>query len=270
MQYPVSGVVRFASALRRALSGSLNLDILLANRAIQRLLHSRLTSPLTKVLGIGEMNAQAEKSTTVIAVRHGETEWNRGGRHQGHLDSPLTRLGRQQAIAMAEALSRLAIQEIYSSDLGRALQTADIIAGRLQLPIHADARLRERNYGILEGLTLSEFREKYPAEAAAHASGNPEYKMPKGESARQKFLRNIECVEDLARKHAGATLLLVAHGGALDSFFRKAIQLPLEIRRSFSMFNAAVNVFSLADSVWRLESWGDISHLRAVPTLDDA
>jgi 2,3-bisphosphoglycerate-dependent phosphoglycerate mutase len=216
------------------------------------------------------MDAQTVKPTVVIAVRHGETEWNRAGRNQGHLDSPLTKRGTQQAGAMAEALSHLAIEMIYSSDLGRAVQTAEIIARRLRLPIHTDARLRERSYGILEGLTLSEFQEKHPAEAAALVSGNPEYTVPKGESARQKFLRNVECVEDLARKHAGATLLVVAHGGALDSFFRRAVQLPLEIRRSFSIFNASVNVFSIADSSWRLETWGEVSHLQTMPTLDDA
>jgi probable phosphoglycerate mutase len=208
------------------------------------------------------MSAENEKATTVIAVRHGETEWNRIGRHQGHLDSPLTQRGTQQARAMAEALSGMAIQAVYSSDLGRARQTAEIIAARLPSRVHYDERLRERNYGILEGLTLSEFREKY-------ASGDPEYKVPEGESLRQKYLRNVECVEDLARTHAGTALLVVAHGGVLDSFFRKAVQLPLEIHRSFSVFNGAVNVFSVAGSVWRLETWGDVSHLRAMPTLDD-
>jgi len=216
------------------------------------------------------MRGQSEKPTTIIAVRHGETEWNRVGRQQGHLDSPLTLLGKQQALSMADALSSRSVQLIYSSDLGRAQETATIIAARLNLQVRTDARLRERNLGILEGQTMSQFRETHPPEAALLASGDPDFALPGGESARQRFVRNVECVEEIARKHAGNMVLVVAHGGVLNSFFHKAVQLPLETRRSFSLFNAAVNVFTVADSGWRLETWGDVSHLRTIPTLDDA
>ena len=75
-------------------------------------------------------------------------------------------------------------------------------------------------------------------------------------------------MEEIARKHAGNTVLIVAHGGVLNSIFHKAVQLLLETRRSFSLFNAAVNVFTVSDSGWRLETWGDVSHLRTIPTLD--
>lgn len=214
------------------------------------------------------MSGQSEKPTTIIAVRHGETEWNRVGRQQGHLDSPLTPLGKQQALSMADALSGRSVQLIYSSDLGRAQETATIIAKRMNLQVRTDARLRERNLGILEGQTMSQFREKHPSEAASLASGDPDFALPGGESVRQVFVRNVGCVEEIARKHAGNTVLIVAHGGVLNSIFRKAVQLLLETRRSFSLFNAAVNVFTVADSGWRLETWGDVSHLRSIPTLD--
>jgi len=214
------------------------------------------------------MRGQSEKPTTIIAVRHGETEWNRVGRQQGHLDSPLTPLGKQQALSMADALFSRSVQLIYSSDLGRAQETATIIAARLNLQVRTDARLRERSLGILEGQTMSQFREKHPPEAASLASGDPDFALPGGESARQRFVRNVECVEEIARKHAGNTVLVVAHGGVLNSFFHKAVQLPLETLRSFSLFNAAVNVFTVADSGWRLETWGDVSHLRTIPTCD--
>jgi 2,3-bisphosphoglycerate-dependent phosphoglycerate mutase len=214
------------------------------------------------------MRRMTEKPTTIIAVRHGETEWNRIGRQQGHLDSPLTPLGRQQALSMADTLSGMSVQLIFSSDLGRAQETATIIAARLNLPVRTDARLRERNLGILEGQTMSQFRERHPSEAALLASGDPDFALPSGESARQRFVRNVRCVEEIARMHAGNTVLVVAHGGVLHSFFHRAVQLPLETRRSFSLYNAAVNVFTVADSGWRLETWGDVSHLRAIPTLD--
>ena len=119
---------------------------------------------------------------------------------------------------------------------------------------------------------MFQFRENHPPEAASLDSGDPDFALPGGESARQRFVRNVGCVDEIARKHAGNTVLVVAHGGVLNSFFHKAVQLPLETRRSFSLFNAAVNVFTVADLGWHLETWGDVSHLRTIPTfdLDDA
>jgi probable phosphoglycerate mutase len=210
-----------------------------------------------------------QKATTIIAIRHGETEWNRLGLQQGHLDSPLTPLGREQASAMAEALAEMGIQTIYSSDLGRARETADLVAGRLGLPVSTDPRLRERDLGILEGLTMAQFGQNHPAEAAALWSGDPDYVLPGGESTRQRHTRNIASVEDLARQHPGGVILIVAHGGVLNSFFRKAVGLPLEVPRRFSLDNAALNVFTIAGSVWRLQTWGSISHLGSIPTMDD-
>jgi 2,3-bisphosphoglycerate-dependent phosphoglycerate mutase len=207
--------------------------------------------------------------TTIIALRHGETEWNRIGRQQGHQDSPLTPLGRQQAQAMADALVGRSVQAIYSSDLGRARETADIIAGRLGLPVCTDVRLRERNLGILEGHTMASFAEEHPTDARALKSGDPDYVIPGGESARQRSVRNIGFVDSISQAHAGGTVLIVAHGGVLNSFFRRAVGLPLEVPRQFSLLNAAINTFTVAGSEWRLVTWGDVSHLHGIPTLDD-
>ena len=214
------------------------------------------------------MNGKLARPTTLIAVRHGETEWNRAGRLQGHQDRPLTELGRQQALAMAEALSGWPVRFIYASDLGRARATAGIIAQRLNLEVRTDPRLRERNFGIMEGLTIPEFQARHPREASAYGSGNPDFVVPGGESIRQKFARNIGCGDEIASRHTGDTVLVVAHGGVLTSFFHKAAQLPLETRRTFSLFNGAINVFTVADSVWRLDTWGSIAHLRSVATAD--
>jgi len=140
----------------------------------------------------------------------------------------------------------------------------------LQLPIATDARLRERHLGVLQGLTMADFSTKYPEEARAFSSGDPDYALPGGESARQRFTRNIECVQELAIKHAGGTVLVVAHGGVLNSLFHRAVHLPLDQPRGFSLFNAAINVFTIAGLQWRLDTWGDRSHLGGLAALDDS
>jgi probable phosphoglycerate mutase len=210
------------------------------------------------------------KTTILFAVRHGETEWNLIGRQQGHLDSPLTQTGIEQAHALADCLLGRGIEAIYSSDLGRAAQTAAIIGTKLDLSVSFDRRLRERHHGLIQGKTKEEFRDQYPEEFAAFDSGDPEYALPGGESARQRLERNIACCAELAARHPGGRILIVAHGGVLKSLFYHTLGIPLSEPRRFSLFNAAVNSFSVCGDSWRLNTWGDISHLRGTITLDDA
>lgn len=195
-------------------------------------------------------------STILFAVRHGETEWNLAGKFQGHLDSPLTESGIQQAQALADDLAGRGIEALYSSDLGRAMQTAHIIGERLELPVHADECFRERRLGILQGMSKGEFREKYPNEWAAFASGEPDYEVPGGESAKQLYTRCIERGIELAGRHVGQRILIVSHGGVLRSFFYHALCIPLTTPRRFSVFNAAINCFTVSKDRWRLDTWG--------------
>jgi probable phosphoglycerate mutase len=211
-------------------------------------------------------------NTKIIAVRHGETEWNRIAKQQGHLDSRLTALGIRQAQAMALGLKELTIDHFYSSDLGRAIQTASILSEALNKTFAVDSRLRERNLGILQGLTKKEFSEQYPEDYLKLQSNDPDYRIPDGESIRDRYTRTISCIEDLSKTHCDSTILIVAHGGVLMSFMHKALEIPLTSTRNFSLYNSGINIFSLSENNrWRLEVWGDVSHLRAtgLETLDD-
>jgi probable phosphoglycerate mutase len=211
-------------------------------------------------------------STRVVVVRHGETEWNRLGKQQGHLDSPLTELGRRQAEVMAAGLKTHQIDCFYASDLGRAVQTADIISREIGLPYTTDSRLRERHLGVMQGLTMEEFARKYPEEAVLYHDTDPDYRIPEGESIRDRYRRHVAGLEDLAARHPGKTVLVVAHGGVLISFLHKALDLPLSVRRRAAILNAAINVFIITDnSQWRLETWGETAHLRTagLTSLDD-
>ncbi len=210
------------------------------------------------------------RPTTVYAVRHGETQWNLVGKQQGHLDSALTDRGRCQAEALAQGLAGRGIEVVYSSDLGRALKTAEIVGARLKLPVQADVRLREHHFGLLQGLTYEAFRERYPEERAGFESGSPDYCFPGGQSARQHHDGIVARVAEIARRHTGQTVLIVAHGGVLRSLFNEAVRLSLSEPRRFSLFNVAINRFSVCGDVWRLDTWGDIAHLGEMDTLDDS
>jgi len=205
----------------------------------------------------------------LVAIRHGETLWNTQGLQQGQLNSNLTDLGRAQARALADRLSGEQFDGLYSSDLGRALETARLIADRVGLDVVTVPRLRERNLGILQGISLRQFEQERPQEYARFRSGDPDYVIPSGESARQRHERCVACATELAGRHAGRRILIVTHGGILDSFFRHALELPLTVPRRFSLFNASFNSFTVTDGQWRLRSWGHVEHLEGLGTMDD-
>ncbi len=199
--------------------------------------------------------------THLIAIRHGETEWNCVGRFQGHLNSELNAEGRSQAQALGARLAAERFDLLLSSDLGRALQTASAIAMHTGHEILVDARLRERRMGIFQGLTPAEVQERYPDDYARFKSHDPDYVIPEGESARQLFGRCVDCFTELAERHAGLTLATVTHGGVLAMLYRHARAMPLEAPRDFPLPNTGVNRFRHRQGAWELQSWGDIAHL---------
>lgn len=205
--------------------------------------------------------------THLIAIRHGETEWNSQGRFQGHLDSVLNHDGLTQAKALGAYLARERFDLLLSSDLGRALQTASAIAMRTGHEIAVEPRLRERRMGIFQGLTPDEAQARYPDAYARFSSHDPDYVIPEGESMRQLFERSVACFTELAARHAGLTLAAVTHGGILAMLYRHTRAMSLQAPRDFPLHNAGVNRFRHRLGAWQLQSWGEVSHLDLA--LDD-
>lgn len=201
--------------------------------------------------------------TSLIVIRHGETEWNRERRMQGHTDTPLSAAGAAQAAALARRLAGLPLAALYSSDLRRARDTAAVIARGTGNAVLTDARLRERSFGIFEGLTYPEMQALYPEEFARFESRDPDYAMPGGESAREFQARCMRCLAEIAVRHAGSTVAVVTHGLVLDALYRAAAGLGPEERRPVPLLNASLNFFGYAAGGWRLVLWGDVSHLAA-------
>jgi probable phosphoglycerate mutase len=205
--------------------------------------------------------------TQVTIVRHGETDWNRIGRLQGHRQIALSQRGREQAQAVADYLAAERFDAVLSSDLVRALSTAKAIAARKRQRVAADPRLREWHLGILSGLTHGEAARLHPEEYAIYRDAKSDESIPGGESPGQRHERVIRAVSELAERHPGGRVLVVTHGGPLDDCYRHATATPLLTPKDFQLYNAGINRFDIDPGQWRLESWGEIAHLTQIGTL---
>ncbi|MGE5655477.1 MAG: histidine phosphatase family protein [Actinomycetota bacterium] len=200
----------------------------------------------------------------LVIVRHGETEWNVESKVMGQLDSPLTPKGIQQAYAIADRLRRLSFTTFYSSDLGRAVQTAKIIAEVCGKKVIFDSELREWNMGIFQGLTVSEMHEKFPQQRQDYERIGDEYVIPEGESLRQCRDRGCRVLNAIAERHLDETVVVVTHGCVLMGFFEMVLGLPPGNSWRFKLYNANLCTFEYVNERWSLIVWNDVSHLESM------
>lgn len=199
--------------------------------------------------------------TRIVAIRHGETDWNVEGRLQGQVDVALNPVGRRQAARLAGALRDEGLCAVVTSDLARAADTARALAEPLALPWHTDAGLRERGFGVLEGRTYEEIDRHWPAEALRWRLRDPDFAPTGGESLRDFYARCVAAAERIAAAHAGATIALVAHGGVLDCLYRAAARIELGAARSWQLGNASINRLLYTPQGLALIGWNDSAHL---------
>jgi probable phosphoglycerate mutase len=201
--------------------------------------------------------------TRILAIRHGETAWNVDTRLQGHLDIPLNDVGLRQAQHLAQALvQRDAIDAIYASDLSRAHSTAQAIAQRVGQSVTTHAGLRERHFGAFQGRTFAEIEVELPEHAWHWRKRTPEWTPPEGgESLIDLRKRIMTTVNELAARHPGQQVVIVAHGGVLDILYRAATRLELQAPRTWALTNTAVNRLLWTPQGLSLVGWGDTTHL---------
>jgi len=204
--------------------------------------------------------------TRICVIRHGETEWNVEKRIQGHTDVPLNAVGRAQALAMAFNAAHHRFHAIYSSDLARTLETAKLLAQREELEVKPLPQLRERHYGLFQGVTAAQGAALYPEAHARYLARDPDYDFETGESLRRFAERVADGIDWLARHHSGQTIAAVSHSGVLDVMYRRATGRPLHTPRDFVIPNCALNWFHIDGQGWHLESWADRHHLHTVLT----
>jgi len=211
-----------------------------------------------------------EQATRIVLVRHGETTWNRATRIQGHTDIPLSALGLAQADRLARALADEALDAIYSSDLRRARQTAETLAGQQGVAVRIDAGLRERAFGRFEGLSWEEIAQKHPEDSIRWRRREPDFQVGGGESLVTFSARCIATVQGIVAAHPGQNIAVVAHGGVLDCLYRAATRTALDAPRSWQLGNATINRLLATSEGFTLVGWNDDRHLAGLSADDIA
>ena len=202
---------------------------------------------------------------TLYLVRHGETDHNAEGRAMGQMDAPLNAHGHEQARQTADFLRRYPIERIMSSDLGRAMSTAQPLADALGLSVTPDTRLRELSFGILEGRTVAECEVLDPEATAHWRTGHFDAALPGGESRRSLMQRTRAVLDEIIagpHKHVA----LFSHGGTLNALHTHMVEhehpSPREhIPRAFRFSNASVSMSAWVDGQWRFLAVNSTFHL---------
>lgn len=205
-------------------------------------------------------------ATRIIAIRHGETDWNTEARIQGHTDIALNATGVWQAQRLAQALTDEVIDTIYSSDLQRAHQTAMAIADRKVNParrVILYRGLRERSFGTFEGMTFEEIAQRSPDAAERWKNRDPNFAPPEGETLHAFYQRVTATLQQLASKHIGQHIAIVAHGGVMDMLYRMATQQNLSSPRNWALGNAAINRLLWTPQSLTIVGWSDTQHLES-------
>ena len=201
-------------------------------------------------------------------VRHGETDWNRELRFQGHLDAPLNALGMQQAQRLGLHLAGQGPRPLLVSDLLRTRQTAEPLAGQWQKPALSERLWREQAFGVIEGLTLAEVQERYPEVVDGWRRRDPDFAPQGGESRRQFHARVMQAVQALVQQcsqHGWHSPVVVSHGGVLDMIYRSATGQPLAGPRECTIPNAGLNHVRTDGVRFEIVQWAQTDHLEGLP-----
>jgi broad specificity phosphatase PhoE len=184
-------------------------------------------------------------ATTLLLVRHGETDWNRENRFQGHADQPLNDRGREQARELAGSLGSQPLTALYTSPLRRASETAEIVGRELGLDPRPYEALREIDVGDWQGLTISEVKARFPehADVGWHAG------WANGETHDELVVRVVPALVELARLHAEGRVLGVTHAGPIRAALMAAHRVSVEEARALvgPLRNCAMFGFAVRD-----------------------
>jgi probable phosphoglycerate mutase len=201
----------------------------------------------------------------VIFIRPGETDWNRQVRWQGWVAVPLNQHGQRQAARLANYVRHIGMTALYTSDLMRALQTAQILSDRLGFPAVPDSRLRERNIGAWQGLTIDEMKSWYPEEYDRLLADPENYRVPGGESRADVRQRTMAAFDDILKQATGGTVGIISHTTAIHALLGSLI--PGGTGTEVAVSNTSVTTIALDDDgKWHLVAADDVMHLEGLET----
>ncbi len=199
----------------------------------------------------------------LFLLRHGETEWNQTGRFQGITDVPLDPAGRRQADALSLSLRDEPLCAVYASPLSRARETAERVARPHGLAVQTVADLREMDLGELEGVDRDTFLTRFAAVASRWRESAWTVQMPGGESLPEVQKRMWRAVQQIVGRHAGGSVVAVAHNFANAVTLCKAAGLDISEYRQFRQSAAAKNLIEFQNGMCRVVLVNDVSHLSA-------
>ncbi len=207
-------------------------------------------------------------ATKIIFVRHGLTPWNYIHRYQGHTDVALSDDGINQALALKKRFMKNQLEAIYSSDLIRAVKTAEIINEAHQLPLQIIPELREMNFGVWEGLIFTEIAEKYPELSQKWLHDPHLVQLPKGECIAMVQARGMQAIKQIIPHHPNGQVIIVSHGILIASVICGLLGRPLTSNLiEYKQENTAVSILTVTinPSSFKYEAtldlFNDLTHL---------
>ena len=197
----------------------------------------------------------------LLLIRHGTTYWNNLFRYQGHTDIELNEEGIEQARAVKNRIAQYQLKAIYSSDLSRAVQTAQIIAAPHKLPVQTYPELREINFGVWEGLTYRDLEQHYPELLKTWLEAPHLLDVPGGETFAQVQERAMKCICEIVRFHPQGNIAVVAHGGTIAALICGLLNEPISGMWKYRQKNASLTTFLIENKEFILETVNDVTHL---------
>ena len=198
-----------------------------------------------------------------MLIRHGQSTWNHEHRIQGQLDPPLSELGREQAALLGARLAARPFAGLYSSDLKRAFETAEVVGAAVHLKPEPRTSLREVFLGEWEGLTTEAIAERYP-EAWASWVEEPDWDVVPGGEGQAAFDRRVAAaMDDILRLHAHGDVLVVTHGGVIQVALHRIVGTPSRGLFPFKIQNASITLVERRDRRAIIGGVNDIAHLES-------
>ena len=202
--------------------------------------------------------------TKIYLIRHGQSEWNVLNKIQGQVNTELTGLGRRQGQAIGQRLVNSNINIIYSSDLNRALDTAEIIAKRINKPLIISEALREINFGVWEGLTGIDLKKEYKEEEEIWRNSPEKLKLQGAESLEALSERTMKWVNSILEENKGKNIVIVSHSATLKIILLGLLDISLTHYKNFAFSNVGLSIIELRNYNNVLTKLNDISHLEGL------
>ena len=200
-------------------------------------------------------------TNTIYIVRHGQTEWNLLGKTQGHGNSDLTPKGIEQAELLADSMTKYPIDYIYSSDLGRAYQTAEIIGNKLSIEVEKTEALREMNFGTWEGRIIKDIIEEDPELYKMWRNEPNLAKIPQGETLSQIKERTDAFIKEINEKYDGKHIVLVTHSLCARIMLLSFLDSDVKNIYRINQANTALNIIELRDYGPVVMKMNDTTHI---------